>query len=93
MFWTMPKRRRAEAVLAVLRRQDGGIYKRLDENRALLELLQREMPGVLVNHPIVERWLWRQDRFLLSLADAATASATNDTPRPWPGHPAGSNIF
>lgn len=68
-----------------------GIYKRIDENRELLELLQRESPDLMKRCPWIEGWLESQDHFLVELA--ATVGTKNrlagsfpNFPRPWPGH-------
>lgn len=66
-----------------------GVYKRIDENRELLELLQDENPAFLKDHFWIEGWLGCQDIFL---TDIAQFTPTNDPrikegryPRPWPG--------
>lgn len=66
-----------------------GVYKRIDENRELLELLQNESPAFLKDHFWIEGWLGCQDIFLIDLAQFVP---TNDPsikegryPRPWPG--------
>ena len=67
-----------------------GIYKRIDENRELLELLQQESPDLLNRCPWVEGWIDSQDRFLVDLAE--TVGTDNHMgrlsarfPRQWPG--------
>ncbi|MDD5388949.1 MAG: hypothetical protein PHD37_06370 [Gallionellaceae bacterium] len=67
-----------------------GIYKRIDENRELLELLQHEAPELLERCPWIEGWLDTQDEFLSELAvltDAPNPHAVLGTtyPRSWPG--------
>ncbi|MFW5259767.1 hypothetical protein ACOANM_32150 [Pseudomonas aeruginosa] len=67
-----------------------GVHKRIDENRELLELLQRESPGLLQRCPWIEGWLESQDGFLSDLADAVGTPNRLDRPdfrfpRPWPG--------
>jgi hypothetical protein len=80
------KMRRVDEVLQTSNR---GIYKRIDENRELLELLQREAPELLARQPWVEGWLASQDGFLMDLAKAAGYPSKQeflrDYPRPWPG--------
>ena len=46
---------------------NGGIYKRLDENRELLELLAQDAPEFLQSHPWVVNWLKSNDEFLADL--------------------------
>lgn len=66
-----------------------GIYKRIDENRELLELLLDRAPQLLVDAPWVEGWIKSQDAFLEALLDcpdkpwSPTASLA-PFPRPWP---------
>lgn len=67
-----------------------GIYKRIDENRELLELLQHEAPDLLERCPWVEGWLDTQDEFLSELAvltNAPNPHAALGTTylRSWPG--------
>lgn len=71
----------------IITRHYGGIYKRIDENRELLELLQEQAPDLLQNAPWVEGWLDTQDRFLIELAEATKpddSRLSSHFPRPWP---------
>lgn len=52
-----------------LERTEGGIFKRIDENRELAELLARNAPQLLKEHPAVMTWLKSQDHFLSELAE------------------------
>ncbi|EGL3999212.1 hypothetical protein IQ368_004763 [Salmonella enterica] len=77
-------------VKTLCEREQRGVYKRIDENRELLELLQRESPDLLERCPWVEGWLDSQDRFLSLLA--VVVGTENEIgrhdkrfPRPWPG--------
>jgi hypothetical protein len=89
-------RARRRALEALVSRGEGGIYKRIDENRELLELLINKAPQVLVDHPQVKAWLASQDRFLLGLLEAvgevpdAAYKKRNvghlPFPREWPGN-------
>lgn len=86
-------RRDAEAfgrVAMICYATERGIHKRIDENRELLELLQRESPDLLDRCPWVERWLNSQDIFLFDLSAAVGTKnpvglPTGRFPRPWPG--------
>lgn len=74
----------------ILRHEGRGIYKRIDENRELLLLLQQCAPTVLRDHFWVESWLNNQDRFLCRLANTLDHTPTGFdglglAPRPWPG--------
>ncbi|PHM72351.1 hypothetical protein [Xenorhabdus sp. KJ12.1] len=46
-----------------------GIYKRIDENRELLELIYREYPNLIEKNPWVINWIKSQDEFLLAIAN------------------------
>ena len=76
-------------VRRIMARSEGGIHKRIDENRELLELLQKQAPNVLVRNPWVEGWFRAQDNFLNDLASAVTVDdpkfkPRNGFPRSWP---------
>ncbi len=79
--------KRLEALLGVVNRVSGGVYKRIDENRELLAVLQRDCPAFLAKHWWVEGWLARQDDFLTALAEASSIPPHwhPGYPRPWPG--------
>lgn len=91
MFW---KNRKLETVKQILARRGGGIYKRIDENRELLELLQKEAPDLLEKQPWIVGWLESQDDFLCELESAVPLSDVQfrkqggvrccSFPRPWP---------
>ena len=79
-----------ESVKKILGRHQGGIYKRIDENRELLELLQREAPEFLAKQPWVVGWLESQDGFLcdleaaVKLEDVQFPQRRGQFPRAWP---------
>lgn len=54
---------------AILQRYDGrlGVYKRLDENRELLQLIQKEAPQLLLECPWIDGWIGANDRFFVAL--------------------------
>lgn len=66
-----------------------GVYKRIDENRELLELLQNKNPDFLREHFWIEGWLGCQDIFLVNLAQFVPSDdqrvKEGRYPRPWPG--------
>lgn len=76
----------------VLQKHYGGVYKRIDENRELLELLEEKAPDFLREHFWVEGWLQSQDLFLNNLAESIPADSKlprfnvveGKFPRPWP---------
>lgn len=64
----------------------GGLRKRIDENRELLETLMRHAPDLLRDRPWVVGWIKATDEFLTSL-DRAAGHPFADMPgavRPWP---------
>ena len=80
-----------DSVRAILGWTGGGIHKRIDENRELMELLQSD--GFIDRYPWVEGWLRSQDEFLSTLLAAVPIQnglfmgATRGGvpfPRPWP---------
>lgn len=52
----------------------GGVHKRIDENRELLELLQQDAPDFLKNHSWIEGWLKCNDDFFNELAKTVPIS-------------------
>lgn len=87
--------RMVQKVRDILGFSGGGIHKRIDENRELLELLQREAPDLLAKNFWIEGWLGANDKFFSDLAAAVPIengrflSATKMPgilfPRAWPG--------
>lgn len=71
----------------------GGVHKRIDENRELLELLRDKAPDFLELNPWVISWLESNDTFLSALARAVPITDGRfleqalmfpaDFPRPW----------
>lgn len=85
-----------EKVRCILGKSEGGIYKRIDENRELLELLQLQAPTLLGRNPWIVGWLKSQDTFLNELASVVKVEdlmfgERNDFPRPWPMKPVITN--
>lgn len=87
---------RLSAIDEVVRRTGRGVYKRIDENRELLELLQARCPEFLDEHHWVVGWLRSHDDFFTELAKAAQIANPHENgaqdrggwtfPRPWPEH-------
>ena len=63
-------RRLLSNVRRILGWTGGGVHKRIDENRELLELLQEEAPEFLARNPWVTGWLKSNDAFFVELAEA-----------------------
>lgn len=59
---------------------EGGVFKRIDENRELAEMLAREAPELIEQYPWVKGWLLSQDAFLNKLANSL------DVKKPYPHH-------
>jgi hypothetical protein len=82
-------------VKSILGWTGGGVHKRIDENRELLELLQRDAPEFLAAHCWVEGWLASNDEFFSALASSVPITEgrflgqaqrrPTEFPRPWPG--------
>lgn len=87
--------RTSPALVMVLEKIGGGVHKRVDENRELLELLQQKAPTLLQECPWVEGWLRANDEVFTALESlAAPLGARNPRfskspgfPRPWPEQP------
>lgn len=76
------KSKEQKNVELILSRHYGGIYKRIDENRELLELLQAEVPEFLASHPwVVGSWLHSADGFLTDLEKALPVTVPYFTPK------------
>ncbi len=80
-----------QAIGNVVSQVGRGVFKRIDENRELLELLKSRCPEFLEQHFWVEGWIRSQDEFLTAIADASGAHkpprvSGNESayPRPWP---------
>lgn len=78
-------------LLNVIGSRQAGIFKRLDENRELLELLIQETPELLRTHPWVVGWLASQDDFLQELAIVSGITQQKRI-RPWPSAEVYENI-
>jgi len=89
--WFRPEKLRAIEKLANERGTTGGLIKRIDENRELLELLQREAPEFLKAHPWAQGWIAGNDSFFVQLDQIVEAEnpMRHETdpryPRAWPG--------
>lgn len=59
-----------KAVILAVKSIGGGVHKRLDENRELYQLLQRDAPEFLETHPWVANWFQSEDEFCRALIDA-----------------------
>ena len=64
---------RFEAIYNILTKNEGGIEKRLDEHRELVEKLSADSKGLLDSTPWVIGWLKSQDDFLEAIYQQITA--------------------
>ncbi|MGP1715786.1 MAG: hypothetical protein ACTS9Y_01280 [Methylophilus sp.] len=70
-------------------RNGGGIYKRIDENRELLTLMQKHSPELLEAHPHIVDLISSHDQFFTEAAKLVTPKSytfppTKKFPRPFP---------
>lgn len=71
----------------VLSNVGGGLYKRIDENRELLELLQDKAPMLLDECPWIVGWIQSNDDVFMALEPHLSHpqfSKRAGFPRPWP---------
>ena len=62
-----------------------GVWKQIDENRQLLELLMEDVPELLKKKPWIIAWCTKRDEFLTKLAKITkTENRLQNFPRPWP---------
>lgn len=69
----------------------GGIYKRVDENREIIQTLYKHAPEFVKNNEHVIGWLSAQDEFLTEISKNVAVKEpkfkpTNRFPRPYPLH-------
>lgn len=60
---------RLNSLSETIKRTQGGVNKRISENRELLELIKNQHPEILDEYPWVSGWLDSQEKFLVALAD------------------------
>lgn len=86
-FFSRPSRLKAIETLCNTRGSTGGLIKRIDENRELLEVLQRDSPAFLADHPWVVGWIAANDAFFCQLNAVIRSRQPGLSlayPRPWP---------
>jgi hypothetical protein len=87
-FFGIKAKRQLAAIQEVVAQSAHGIHKRIDENRELLETLQRDFPHLLSSYWWIEGWVESQDQFLTDLALATgvvRGRSSENFRRPWPG--------
>jgi hypothetical protein len=82
-----PKKLAAIEQLAYTRGNTGGLRKRIDENRELLELLLQDAPDLIEKRPWLIGWIEDNDHFFVQL-DALLGKPDQHgrlvPPRAWP---------
>lgn len=73
----------------LISQNERGVYKRIDENRQLLELLIRETPDLFESHGWIRGWFKSLDEYLLALSYEAKLSEEESgiRVRPYPNVP------
>lgn len=73
----------------LISQNERGVYKRIDENRQLLELLIREAPDLFETHGWIRGWFKSLDEYLLALSYEAKLSEEESgiRVRPYPNVP------
>lgn len=90
IFGNTKEKEKLRKIEFILERSHAGIYKRIDENRELVQLLYTEAPELLKTFPWVHCWLESQDSFLNKLAEAGNIKppfSGRGYPRPYPSLP------
>lgn len=86
-FFDTYRKVKAIEELATTRGNTGGLVKRIDENRELLELMQKEAPEFVSSHPWLIGWIEANDQFFVQLngiLGTAMPPHMPNYPRPWP---------
>jgi len=67
----MRKADRIDSICEAIQWTEGGINKRIDENRELLQLIQSQCPQLLEKHPWISGWIDSQEQYFLAIAEYA----------------------
>ncbi|MDX6778481.1 hypothetical protein SJZ75_23990 [Klebsiella aerogenes] len=67
----MYKADRIDSICETIKLTQGGINKRIDENRELLQLIESQCPHLLDKHPWINGWIDSQEQYLLAIAECA----------------------
>lgn len=70
----MRKADRIDSIFETIKCTEGGINKRIDENRELLQLIKNQCPQLLSRHPWVNGWIDSQEQYLLAIAEVTHIS-------------------
>jgi hypothetical protein len=89
MLWSRKKSFYELHTARVLNHSSGGVHQRIDEHRALIELLDARVPQIFCECPWICDWLSAQDVFLEELAACVSEPPSSNSksahyPRPYP---------
>lgn len=73
----MRKADRIDSICETIKCTEGGINKRIDENRELIQLIKNQCPQLLSRHPWVNGWIDSQEQYLLAIAETAHIGIRN----------------
>lgn len=68
---------RLNSLSETIKRTQGGVNKRISENRELLELIKNQHPEILDEYPWVSGWLDSQEKFWSLLLISLVSISTN----------------
>ncbi|WP_407221966.1 hypothetical protein [Escherichia coli] len=71
LFHQSAEKEKLEALENVISKNNRGIFKRIDENRELLELLYEKTPELMDECSRIRGWIESQDEFLSKLAEVS----------------------
>ncbi|HGY3719385.1 TPA: hypothetical protein ACTY1T_003858 [Escherichia coli] len=67
----MYKANRIDSICETIKYTEGGINKRIDENRELLRLIENQFPQLLEQHPWINGWIDSHEQYFLTIAECA----------------------
>ncbi|MIE72715.1 hypothetical protein EL06_25845 [Salmonella enterica subsp. diarizonae] len=76
--------RKFDNLVKVIKQSEGGIEKRLDENRELLETIIRESPNLLKDNPCIVHWFQSTEQWIFNVSVAANINIDIKRIRPFP---------
>lgn len=76
--------RKLNSLIEVIKNSEGGMEKRLDENRELLETIIRDSPSLLEDNPWIVHWIRSTEQYLLKVYGAANIDIDVKRIRPFP---------
>lgn len=70
-------------LIHVIQNSEGGIEKRIDENRELFLTIVTEAPELLMKRPWIKGWLESQEQYLISISKSTNTPIDYSLIRPW----------